>query len=82
MYAQRYAREKVIFDLSLSEKWRWNHRQKQSLVQMIIVNHVITFDVQLLNDLLSVCIEIRDKPNLPHYVVFPRLNNFLSSQYI
>lgn len=49
---------------------------------MIIVNHVITFDVQLLNDLLSVYIEIRDKPNLPHYVVFHRLNNFLSSQYI
>lgn len=50
MYAQRYAREKVIFDLSLFEK--------------IIVNHVSTFDVQLLNDLLSVYVEIRDKPNL------------------
>lgn len=62
MYAQRYAREKVIFDLSLFEK--------------IIVNHVITFDVQLLNDLLSVYVEICDKPNLSHYVVFPRLNKF------
>lgn len=50
---------------------------------MVIINHVITFDIQLLNDLPSVYIEIRDKRNLPHYVVFPRLNNFhLSSRYI